>query len=216
MLVGPGCVPTSSKTQTLGWRIGPKALKNQRWELIFLALRGREGGREDGGREGGSEGGVSKTRTGKGRGRKGREREKEKREENALLLLQAEHDCRKGMKESKSRVSSTGSSRWNLQRHISPLRRGRRGRGRVELKRTLDWNDSAIGTPELEIRIDGDCRETGVVAVADEEEKREETKVSSKSIFLQPQSTSPSSDDNAGTGKRGRGKRVNALWVVYS
>jgi hypothetical protein len=34
--VGPGIVPTSRSTQTLGWRIGPKALKNHRWELIFF------------------------------------------------------------------------------------------------------------------------------------------------------------------------------------
>jgi len=34
--VGPGMVPTSRRTQTLGWRMGPKALKNHRWELIFF------------------------------------------------------------------------------------------------------------------------------------------------------------------------------------
>lgn len=39
MLVVPGWVPTSRRTQTLGWRMGPKALKNQRCELIFLALQ---------------------------------------------------------------------------------------------------------------------------------------------------------------------------------
>lgn len=58
MDVGPGCVPTSSNTlscelcqssaplwelgdgtnQMFGWRIGPKALKNHRCELIFFAF----------------------------------------------------------------------------------------------------------------------------------------------------------------------------------
>jgi hypothetical protein len=36
MLVGPGIVPTSSRTQTFGCRMGPNALKNQRCELIFF------------------------------------------------------------------------------------------------------------------------------------------------------------------------------------
>lgn len=43
-LVSRGWVPTSIRTQMLGERMGPNALKNQRCELIFLALRVGEGG----------------------------------------------------------------------------------------------------------------------------------------------------------------------------
>lgn len=42
-LVGPGWVPTSRRMHTLGCRIGPNALKNQRCELIFFALRAGAG-----------------------------------------------------------------------------------------------------------------------------------------------------------------------------
>lgn len=38
MDVFPGLVPTSSSTHTFGWSTWPKALKNQRCELIFFAL----------------------------------------------------------------------------------------------------------------------------------------------------------------------------------